>query len=129
MTTLAHGSARRGPSNGGVAARRAMPPLELGERSALHATGAFGRDHSEEHRVRALVAGESRRRYRRFRHILIFERRDWPDRLIFVVALGVPLMAGVASRLLLAPRQLPVGALTALVGVPIFLLLMLRQRN
>ena len=40
-------------------------------------------------------------RYRRFRHILIFERRDWPDRLVFVVALGVPLMAGVASRLLL----------------------------
>src|SRR2546425_3101618 len=39
-------------------------------------------------------------RYRRFRHILIFERRDWPDRLTFVVALGVPLAAGVASRLL-----------------------------
>ena len=27
-------------------------------------------------------------RYRRFRHILIFERRDWPDRLVFVLALG-----------------------------------------
>jgi two-component system, LytTR family, sensor kinase len=40
-------------------------------------------------------------RYRRFRHILIFERRDWPDRLTFILALGVPLMAGVASRLLL----------------------------
>ncbi len=40
-------------------------------------------------------------RYRRFRHILIFERRAWPDRLIFIVALGVPLLAGVASRLLL----------------------------
>jgi two-component system, LytTR family, sensor kinase len=40
-------------------------------------------------------------RYRRFRHILIFERRDWPDRLIFVLALGLPLTAGVASRLLL----------------------------
>ena len=40
-------------------------------------------------------------RYRRFRHILIFERRDWPDRLTFVLALGVPLAAGVASRLLL----------------------------
>ena len=40
-------------------------------------------------------------RYRRFRHILIFERRDWPDRLIFVLSLGVPLTAGVASRLLL----------------------------
>jgi two-component system LytT family sensor kinase len=39
-------------------------------------------------------------RYRRFRHILISERRDWPDRLTFVVALGVPLAAGVASRLL-----------------------------
>lgn len=40
-------------------------------------------------------------RYRRFRHILIFERRDWPDRLVFALALGVPLVAGVASRLLL----------------------------
>src|SRR6266851_6873063 len=40
-------------------------------------------------------------RYRRFRHILIFERRDWPDRLIFVLSLGVPLTAGVTSRLLL----------------------------
>jgi two-component system, LytTR family, sensor kinase len=40
-------------------------------------------------------------RYRRFRHILIFERRDWPDRLVFAVALGVPLASGVASRLLL----------------------------
>jgi two-component system LytT family sensor kinase len=40
-------------------------------------------------------------RYRRFRHILIFERRDWPDRIVFVLALGLPLTAGVASRLLL----------------------------
>src|SRR5687768_14561137 len=43
-------------------------------------------------------------RYRRFRHILIFERRDWPDRLTFILALGVPLTAGVASRLLLDYR-------------------------
>jgi iron complex transport system permease protein len=43
---------------------------------------------------------------------------------------GCVLMAAdLASRTLLAPRQLPVGALTALVGVPIFLALMLRQRN
>src|SRR5712664_2113334 len=40
-------------------------------------------------------------RYRRFRHILIFERRAWPDRLTFSLALGIPLMAGVAARLLL----------------------------
>ena len=40
-------------------------------------------------------------RYRRFRHILIFERRGWTDRLVFAFALGLPLMAGVASRLLL----------------------------
>jgi two-component system LytT family sensor kinase len=40
-------------------------------------------------------------RYRRFRHILIFERRDWGDRLILALAMGVPLTAGVASRLLL----------------------------
>jgi len=40
-------------------------------------------------------------RYRRFRHILIFERRGWTDRLVFALALGLPLTAGVASRLLL----------------------------
>jgi two-component system LytT family sensor kinase len=40
-------------------------------------------------------------RYRRFRHMLIFERRDWPDRLVFALGLAVPMTAGVASRLLL----------------------------
>jgi iron complex transport system permease protein len=41
---------------------------------------------------------------------------------------GTLLMAAdLAARTLIAPRQLPVGALTALVGVPLFLLLMSRQ--
>jgi two-component system LytT family sensor kinase len=40
-------------------------------------------------------------RYRRFRHILIFERRGWTDRLVFILAIGVPLTAGVVARLLL----------------------------
>jgi two-component system, LytTR family, sensor kinase len=40
-------------------------------------------------------------RYRRFRHILIFERRAWPDRLTFALSLGIPLTAGVIARLLL----------------------------
>jgi two-component system LytT family sensor kinase len=40
-------------------------------------------------------------RYRRFRHILIFEQRGWADRLVFALALGLPLMAGVTARLLL----------------------------
>src|SRR5919198_3577594 len=40
-------------------------------------------------------------RYHRFRHILIFERRAWPDRLVFALSLGIPLSAGVAARLLL----------------------------
>ena len=40
-------------------------------------------------------------RYHRFRHILISERRAWPERLIFALSLGIPLMAGVAARLLL----------------------------
>src|SRR6516162_5795807 len=40
-------------------------------------------------------------RYRRFRHILIFERRAWPDRLVFAASLGVPLTLGVFARLLL----------------------------
>jgi len=40
-------------------------------------------------------------RYRRFRAILIFERRAWPDRLIFVLSFGIPLAMGVGARLLL----------------------------
>jgi two-component system LytT family sensor kinase len=40
-------------------------------------------------------------RFRRFRHILIFEERPWPDRLVFALSLGISLSAGVAARLLL----------------------------
>jgi len=40
-------------------------------------------------------------RYWRFRHILIFERRNWSDRLIFVASMGIPVAAGVTLRLLL----------------------------
>src|SRR3954451_3249207 len=40
-------------------------------------------------------------RYRRFRHILVFERRAWPDPLTFALSLGIPLTAGVVARLLL----------------------------
>src|SRR5689334_14939552 len=40
-------------------------------------------------------------RFRRFRHILIFEHRPWPDRLVFALSLGILLSAGVVARLLL----------------------------
>ncbi|BCS32880.1 hypothetical protein TBR22_A21040 [Luteitalea sp. TBR-22] len=40
-------------------------------------------------------------RFRRFRTLLLTERRDWPERVKFIGALGIPLSAGVASRLLL----------------------------
>jgi len=40
-------------------------------------------------------------RYRRFRHILIFERRSFRDRFTFALSLGIPLTAGVVARLLL----------------------------
>src|SRR5262245_39761423 len=40
-------------------------------------------------------------RFRIFRRILLTERRDWPDRLVFAAGLGIPLTAGVAARLLL----------------------------
>lgn len=36
-----------------------------------------------------------------FRRILLTEKRDWPERLIFAASIGVPLTAGVAARLLL----------------------------
>jgi two-component system, LytTR family, sensor kinase len=40
-------------------------------------------------------------RYRRFRAILLTERRAWPDRLVFALFFGVPVCAGVVARLLL----------------------------
>jgi two-component system LytT family sensor kinase len=40
-------------------------------------------------------------RYRRFRAILLTERRDWPERLIFAASFGIPLCVGVIARLLL----------------------------
>jgi two-component system LytT family sensor kinase len=36
-----------------------------------------------------------------FRRILLTEKRDWPERLVFAASLGLPLMAGVISRLVL----------------------------
>jgi iron complex transport system permease protein len=38
-------------------------------------------------------------------------------------------LADLAARTVVAPRQLPVGALTALIGVPLFLVLMRRERR
>ena len=38
-------------------------------------------------------------------------------------------IADTLARTLMAPRQLPVGALTAAIGVPLFLILMSRSRN
>jgi len=52
-------------------------------------------------------------------------------RVIPAAALGggaLVVIADLAARTLIAPRQLPVGALTALVGVPLFLVLMGRAR-
>jgi two-component system, LytTR family, sensor kinase len=40
-------------------------------------------------------------RYHRFRHILISERRAWPERVTFALSVGLPLTLGVISRLLL----------------------------
>src|SRR5947207_11739894 len=61
-------------------------------------------------------------RYRRFRHILIFERRAWPDRLTFALGLGIPLTAGVIGRLLLgynaADLTLEVSFLAGLIAGP-----------
>jgi two-component system LytT family sensor kinase len=40
-------------------------------------------------------------RFHWFRRILLTERRDWPERLVFAAGLGVPLTLGVAARLVL----------------------------
>ena len=40
-------------------------------------------------------------RFRGFRRLLLTEKRDWPERLAFAGALGIPLFAGAVSRILL----------------------------
>ena len=40
-------------------------------------------------------------RFTWFRRILLTERRDWPERLVFAASLGLPLTVGVIARLLL----------------------------
>jgi two-component system LytT family sensor kinase len=39
-------------------------------------------------------------RFRWFRRILLTERRDWPERLVFAACLGIPLVVGVVARLI-----------------------------
>jgi len=61
-------------------------------------------------------------RFRLFRRILLTERRDWPQRLVFASAFGIPLTAGVAARLLLrydaADLTLSGSYLTGLIAGP-----------
>ena len=61
-------------------------------------------------------------RFRIFRRILLTERRDWPERLIFAAGFGIPLTAGVAARLLLhydaADLTLSGSFLTGLIAGP-----------
>ena len=57
-----------------------------------------------------------------FRRILLTEKRDWPERLIFATSLGIPLVAGVAIRWLLnfppADLTLPGAFLAGLLAGP-----------
>lgn len=61
-------------------------------------------------------------RFRLFRRILLTERRDWPERLVFAAGFGIPLTAGVAARLLLgynaADLTLAGAYLTGLIAGP-----------
>jgi two-component system LytT family sensor kinase len=57
-----------------------------------------------------------------FRRILLSEKRDWPDRLVFAASLGIPLVAGVGIRILLnfspADLMLPGAFLAGLLAGP-----------
>jgi two-component system LytT family sensor kinase len=57
-----------------------------------------------------------------FRRILLTEKRDWPERLVFAASLGIPLVAGIAIRILLkfppADLMLPGSFLAGLLAGP-----------
>ena len=62
-------------------------------------------------------------RFHWFRRILLTERRDWPDRFVFVAGIGVPLIAGVGAQVLLQYRAadltLPGAFLAGLIAGPL----------
>src|SRR5919112_705351 len=57
-----------------------------------------------------------------FRRILLTEKRDWPERLVFAASIGIPLVAGVAIRKFLsfppADLTLPGSFLVGLLAGP-----------
>ena len=55
-------------------------------------------------------------RYRRFRAILLTDRRAWPERLTFAASLGIPVMAGVIARLLLGYKAADLSLEASLVA-------------
>src|SRR5262245_50218529 len=61
-------------------------------------------------------------RFGRFRRILLTEKRDWPERLVFAVVLGIPLMVGVIARVAVgyeaADLTLPGAFLAGLIAGP-----------
>src|ERR671915_1697025 len=61
-------------------------------------------------------------RFAFFRRILLTEKRDWPERLVFAASLGIPLVAGVGIRILLkfppADLMLPGAFLAGLLAGP-----------
>ena len=70
----------------------------------------------------AAVVATMLARFRIFRAILLTERRDWPQRLVFAAGFGTPLVAGVAARILLgyeaADLTLAGSYLTGLIAGP-----------
>ena len=70
----------------------------------------------------AAVVATMLARFKLFRAILLTERRDWPQRLVFAAGFGIPLVAGVAARLLVhydaADLTLSGSYLTGLIAGP-----------
>ena len=70
----------------------------------------------------AAVVATMLARFRLFRRILLTERRDWPERLVFAAGFGIPLTAGVAARIVLgydaADLTLSGSFLTGLIAGP-----------
>jgi iron complex transport system permease protein len=42
---------------------------------------------------------------------------------------GFLILADLVSRTIIAPKELPIGVITALIGAPVFALLLIRERK
>jgi hypothetical protein len=113
------------PLRSAMTPRRRWALQSLGAPGALYHHRADYRDHRQHGGLNRLCRAGGAARH-------AFPVRPLHRTLLIASALAgaiLMVLADIASRMLIAPQSLPVGVVTALVGVPFFAVIIYRSRN